>query len=318
MNKIASTSGYHLIAVLVVFGIFLTAPAFEFQFQISVSGAGTKEVKTEKLADGKPFIFPVDEFDLAENLKPGIAQFRKERQEKAITEAREILKRIKDSSTRIDNIVLAGKVLDSDELSDDFYGHYKAELETVKKILLLWVVYSRDISKVKLWNQALRTEVRDPDSKVEKFDAYTFSARPPQGDNSGSLTLSIKPSIFQTERGMGFVDFGRSIGLDPGMQLDIPIVGQPGTPLETLTKDTEKFVDVVGNLFEKYSSDVLHNDLRLYLAESVLRHEIKARWFHDSIPDELPNALARYALAQSLTKSVRRLSATGHGIGPCP
>lgn len=54
-------------------GMFMTASAFEFKFSFSVKGAGTKKVKQEKLPDGKPLIFPVDEFDLARNLKPAIA-----------------------------------------------------------------------------------------------------------------------------------------------------------------------------------------------------------------------------------------------------
>ena len=204
---------------------------------------------------------------------------------------------------RIDLIVKAGEVLDSDELSEDFYDHYKAELETVKKILSLWVIYSRDVSKVKLWNNAMRTEIRDPVTKMEKFDPYVFGSEPPRDEKPGPLSLTIKPSIFQSERGMAFVDFDRSIGFDPGLQLDIPIVGRPGTSLEVLTKDAGKFIEVVGNLLEQYDTRVLQNDIQLYLIESILRHEIKDRWFHDSMPGEIPNALARYALARFLAKS---------------
>ena len=39
-------------------------------------------------------LLPVDEFDLAENLKPAIARFRKERQQKAKSEALELYSKV--------------------------------------------------------------------------------------------------------------------------------------------------------------------------------------------------------------------------------
>ena len=291
------------ICLVLVAGAAIAASGFEFHFNFTAEGLGTKEVKKEKLPDGKPLIFPVDEFDLAENLKPAIAKFRDQRQKRALPEAKEILGKLSDSSLRVQILVMVREALETDKVSDDFYDRYEAELESVKKILSLWVVYSRDVSTVKLWNQAMRTEIRDPRSRVEKFEAYTFHSKPPHGDQPGSVSLSIQPMVFQKERGMGFVDFGRSIRHDPAMKLDIPITGRPGTSLETLTKDGEKFLEVLGNMLQLYPEKVLLVDLRLYLAESMLRHEIRAKAFHDEMPVELSNALARFALARALEKS---------------
>ena len=213
------------ISGLLAVGLFVTASAFEFQFSFSVEGAGIKKVKKEKLADGKPLIFPVDEFDLAEELKPAIAKFRAERKENAIEEAKGLLEKFESSPARAEYILMAREVLDSKKLSEDFYEHLDGKMTMVKQILALWVAYSQDVCEVKLWNQALRAEIRDTDSRVERYDAFTFLSMPPKGDEPGPIQISIKPSIFQKERGMGFIDFNRSIGLDPAMRLDIPIVG---------------------------------------------------------------------------------------------
>lgn len=274
-----------------------------FQFSFSVEGAGTKKVKKEKLADGKPLIFPVDEFDLAEELKPAIAKFRAERRENAIEEAKGLLEKFESSPARAEYILMAREVLDSKKLSEDFYEHLDGEMTMVKQILALWVAYSQGVCEVKLWNQALRAEIRDTDSRVEKYDAFTFLSMPPKGDEPGPIQISIKPSIFQKERGMGFIDFNRSIGLDPAMRLDIPIVGRPGTPLEDQKKDAEMLIQNLGMLLKDYDDKVFQIDLRLYLAESVLRHEVKSRWFGNSMPIEIPNSLARYGLAQFLLKA---------------
>ncbi len=291
------------VASIFAAGGLFTANALEFQFQVSVENAGTKIIGTKNLPDGKLLIYPGDEFDLAEKLKPAIAEFRKKRKANSILEAQGIFKKFSDSSVRVEFILMAREVLDSKELSENFYEHYDAEMENVKKILSLWVIYSQDISKVKLWNQAMRAEARDSESRVEKYDVFTFAPKPKDGPQAGSYNVSIEPSIFQKERGIGCVDFGRSIGLDPAMQLDIPLMGRPGTSLDSLTKDAEAFLKILGDGIEQYDTRVLQNDLRLYLGESVLRHEIKTRWFHQSMPEAIPNALARYALGQIVLAS---------------
>ena len=183
------------------------APALEFQFHISVEGAGTRETKQEELPGGKPLIFPVDEFDLAGNLKPALAEFRKKRRESAKSEAVTTYRKIKDSEIRIDLIVKAGEVLDSDELSDDFYEHYQAELETIKKILTLWVVYSQDVSRVKLWNGAMRKEIRDPRYKGREFQPLHLLLGPARGRETGPAQPDDQALHFSKGTGDGIRGF---------------------------------------------------------------------------------------------------------------
>ncbi len=287
--------------VALCIALVATAQAVEFSFTVSVDDLGTTEVVKDKLDDGTPFIYPVDEADLAVLVKPMIAKFRSERAGSPTLEAEAVLTQLQDSSQRAKLILLARGLLDSKTLSEDFYDHLELRMADVELMLNQWSYYSSDISEAKLWNRGMLSKQIDPVDRNVRFDGYNMTI--PTVSESATLKwdITILPPFLSDGLGLDISLHDRSANRFP---LDIPIVASPGNSAEESTEFIEKQIQTLTALTQKFGTSGLYNISRVYLMEAVIHHEIKTRWLPDKESADtnyLLRALTRYAFIREMS-----------------
>ncbi len=284
-----------LLYIGVILLVFIV-PATAQNFTNSLSGLGTKREKTIVI-DGMKIVFPVDEEDLIQLLLPVFKIHQDARQEHAAMVAKEMNETFPGLEPEFKKLIQ--KLLGIDEVSAGFSDAFEKELLKVQKISHQWIRWSGDMREIHLWNHATLEPFLNTDTREITFPEIQFLPDP-----DGSFNISLFPP-FVGELGIGIGKLRPSIEKLEAFRLDIPLLGKPGKSAETVAEDLTKLLLVISQQQDRMGTQLATYLVFKEVIESLLRHEIEARYFAENTPESFTRGVARYYLLLHILLSER-------------
>ena len=254
-------------------------------FSGSLSGLGTTETLTREIA-GVPVTFPKDEADTIELLAPAIAHWFERRDLAANTAADIVLGMVNEADNQDQVRMLVRTLLGGDPLSP---GAQEAMKEAVEDLTSLADQWRRGVGRpsvVRLSNHAMMAP-HASDGAVS-FDQLTYTVG---GDGSVSIGVDF-PFI---SRGIGQASFDPQADGVVGMQLDLPIFAPSGSDAASVAGELAKILSGLGDILNDNVA-LLGTTASHYQLDTLLIHEIEARFLAEPAPRVISVALARIYL----------------------
>ncbi|MCB1078670.1 MAG: hypothetical protein KDM64_12655, partial [Verrucomicrobiae bacterium] len=258
----------------------------EFSLSFSFEHLGTHEEIVSDL-DGVPLIYPVDETDTMEWLRPAIERFLKQRQALASEEAQGLREVLGSAQSRSLITERVRKLLGRDQFSAGIDEAYDRALGEIDALLRDWEIWSGSLHHFHLYNAATMAPFEKGPGQIE-FDEIHLAKQ----DEGFGITLHppfVRP-------GIGRGSFDPKAPPADALRLDLFNATGPGHSAEANALDMERFLNSVAEVLGKLAIEGTLEIAQTHLFESLLRQEIEASILSPQAPPVLIQALARYHL----------------------